>query len=116
MSEMLEIQFASVSTAPAATLVLLAGQETPGAHSHVLRRAHEGRSFKGGARADFTGQDQDERSNPGTLGIDAAALLLIGTGRPRRSWTVCCSRAMRWPRSVPARVRWQVFVASPLIS
>ena len=82
MSELLEIQFASLSAAPAGTVVLLAGQElalAPTARGFDERM--KGALSKAARAADFTGKAKSTIEILAPAGIDTPRLLLVGTGR-----------------------------------
>jgi leucyl aminopeptidase len=82
MSEPLEIQFASLSAAPAGALVLLAGQELALAPTaRGLDERMKGVLSKAARAADFTGKAKTAIELLAPAGIDAPRLLLIGTGR-----------------------------------
>ena len=116
MSEPLEIQFASLSAAPAGTVVLLAGQELALAPTaRGLDERMKGALSKAARAADFTGKAKTTIEILAPSGIDTPRLLLLGTGRPPKSWTGCCSAATRWPRSAPARATRRAWSPSPPI-
>jgi leucyl aminopeptidase len=82
MSEPLEIQFASLSTAPTGTLVLLAGQELALAPTaRGLDERMKGALSKAARAADFTGKAKTTIEILAPVGVDTARLLLIGAGR-----------------------------------
>ena len=82
MSELLEIQFASLSAAPAGTVVLLAGQELALAPTaRGLDERTKGSLSKAARAADFTGKAKTTIEILAPAGIDTPRLLLIGTGR-----------------------------------
>jgi len=82
MSEPLEIQFAPLSTPPAGTVVLLAGQELALAPTaRGLDERMKGALSKAARAADFTGKSKTVIEILAPAGIDTARLLLIGTGR-----------------------------------
>src|SRR5438552_13227737 len=82
MSQLLEIQFASLSAAPTGTLVLLAGQELVlAATARGLDERMKGAVSKAARAADFTGKAKTAIEILAPGGVDAQRLLLIGTGR-----------------------------------
>src|SRR5256885_3753655 len=82
MSQLLEIQFASLSAAPSGTLVLLAGQEMALAPTaRGLDERMKGALSRAARAADFTGRAKTAIELLVPSGIDAPRLLLIGTGR-----------------------------------
>ena len=82
MSEPLEIQFASLSAAPAGTVVLLAGQELALAPTaRGLDERMKGALSKAARAADFTGKAKTTIEILAPSGIDTPRLLLLGIGR-----------------------------------
>jgi leucyl aminopeptidase len=82
MSDLLEIQFASLSAAPAGALVLLAGQELALAPTaRGLDERMKGALSKAARAADFTGKAKTSIEILAPSGIDAQRVLLIGAGR-----------------------------------
>jgi leucyl aminopeptidase len=82
MSEPLEIQFASLSTAPTGTLVVLAGQELALAPTaRGLDERMKGALSKAARAADFTGKAKTTIEILAPAGVDTTRLLLIGAGR-----------------------------------
>jgi len=79
----LEIQFASLSTAPTGTLVLLAGLELALASTaRGLDERTKGALLRAARAADFSGKAKTSIEMLAPAGIDAPRLLLIGAGRP----------------------------------
>jgi leucyl aminopeptidase len=82
MSQLLEIQFASLSPAPTGTLVLLAGPELALAPTaRGLDERMKGALSKAARAADFTGKAKTSIEILAPAGIDAPRLLLLGTGK-----------------------------------
>ena len=97
MSEPLEIQFAPLSAAPAGTLVLLAGQELALAPTaRGLDERMKGALSKAARAADFTGKAKTRHRDPGARRASTpSGCCWSARGGPPRSWTGCCSAAMR---------------------
>ncbi len=82
MSQLLEIQFVSLSAAPTGTLVLLAGQELAlGPVARGLDERMKGALSKAARAADFTGKAKAAIEILAPVAIDVPRLLLLGTGK-----------------------------------
>jgi len=81
MSEPLDIQFAPLSAAPAATVALLAGEELAlGSAARGLDERTKGALTKAARAAGFTGKAKTSIEILAPGGIDAQRLILAGTG------------------------------------
>ena len=82
MPEPLEIQFLPLSSAPAGTVALLAGQELAlAAAARALDERTKGSLTKAARAADFSGKAKSSIEILAPAGIDSQRLLLLGTGK-----------------------------------
>ena len=101
MQDLLDIQFVPLSAAPAGAVLLLAGQELAlGSAARAIDERAKGALSKAARAADFTGKAKTSIEVLAPGGIDAARLILAGTGRAREG---ARSPAARRIRLRPAR-------------
>ncbi len=82
MPDILDIQFVPLSAAPAGSVLLLAGQELAlGSTARGIDERAKGALSKAARAADFTGKAKTSIEVLAPSGIDAARLILAGTGR-----------------------------------
>jgi leucyl aminopeptidase len=82
MQDLLDIQFVPLSAAPAGAVLLLAGQELAlGSAARGIDERAKGALSKAARAADFTGKAKTSIEVLAPSGIDAARLILAGTGR-----------------------------------
>ena len=82
MPDLLDIQFMPLSAAPAGAVLLLAGQELAlGPAARGIDERMKGALSKAARAADFTGKAKTSIEVLAPSGIDAARLILAGTGR-----------------------------------
>jgi leucyl aminopeptidase len=82
MQDLLDIQFMPLSTSPTGSVLLLAGQELAlGSTARGIDERMKGALSKAARAADFTGKPKTSIEVLAPGGIDAARLILAGTGK-----------------------------------
>jgi leucyl aminopeptidase len=85
MSDLVEVQFLPLSTAPAATIVVLAGEELAlGPAARGIDERMKGALTKAAKAAGFSGKAKTSIEILAPTGIDAQRLIVAGTGKSAR--------------------------------